>query len=94
MFHRRGAQHVYANVLSRIKDPLEECDCYTVGQKFRDLPCGGFHYCTRVNKQWVRLMSMIGAFGGAQCGGGVAGSGDVRAPGGLKLGRKCIFPRT
>ena len=27
LIHRKGAEHVNADALSRIKDPLEECDC-------------------------------------------------------------------
>ena len=43
ILHRKGAEHVNADALSRIRDPLEECDCYTAGQNLRDLPCGGCH---------------------------------------------------
>ena len=55
LIHRRGAEHINADALSRIKDPLEECDCYSAGQKLHDLPCGGCHYCTRAHKQWARF---------------------------------------
>ena len=55
LIHRRGAEHINADALSRIKDLLEECDCYSAGQKLHDLPCGGCHYCTRAHKQWARF---------------------------------------
>ena len=55
LIHRKGAEHVNAAALSRIKDPLEECDCYGAGQRLGDLPCGGCHYCTRAHKQWARF---------------------------------------
>ena len=32
LIHRRGAEHINADALSRIRDPLEACDCYSAGQ--------------------------------------------------------------
>ena len=55
LIHRRGAEHINTDALNHIKDPLEECDCYSAGQKLRKLPCGGCHYCTRAHKQWARF---------------------------------------
>ena len=55
LLHRKGAEHLNADALSRIRDPLSECDCYRAGQDLRDLPCGGCHYCTRAHKQWARF---------------------------------------
>lgn len=55
LIHRKGAEHINADALSRIPDPLEECDCYRAGQNVRDLPCGGCHYCSRAHKQWARF---------------------------------------
>lgn len=55
LIHRKGTEHVNADSLSRIRDPLEKCDCYSAGQNLHDLPCGGCHYCTRAHKQWARF---------------------------------------
>ena len=55
LIHRKGAEHTNADALSRVKDPLEQCDCYSAGQKLQDLPCGGCPYCTRAHKQWARF---------------------------------------
>ena len=41
IIHRKGAEHINADALSRLKDPFVECDCYTTGQNVSDLPCGG-----------------------------------------------------
>ena len=55
LLHRKGAEHINAYALSRIRDPLSKCDCYRAGQDLRDLPCGGCHYCTGAHKQWARF---------------------------------------
>ena len=55
LIHRKGAEHVNVDALSRIKDPLEECHCYGAGQRLGDLPCRGCHYCTRAHKQWAQF---------------------------------------
>ena len=54
----KGAEHVNADVLSRIKDPLEECDCYGAGQRLGDLPNGGYHYLRgRISSGHVSMMT-------------------------------------
>ena len=51
LIHRKDAEQVNADALSRIKDPLEECYCYGAGQRLGDLPCRGCHYCPRAHNQ-------------------------------------------
>ncbi|KAK7505163.1 hypothetical protein BaRGS_00003733 [Batillaria attramentaria] len=53
--HRKGKDHINADVLSRLPDSLEACDCYTAGQELQSLPCGGCRYCTRAHAQWARF---------------------------------------
>ena len=53
--HRAGKDHVNADGLSRIPDSLDMCNCYTVGSKVEDLPCGGCKYCVRAHGQWDRF---------------------------------------
>ena len=55
IIHRKGAEHINADALSRLKDPFVECDCYTAGQNVSDLPCGGCNYCLRAHRQWARF---------------------------------------
>ncbi|MCG8047953.1 MAG: RNase H-like domain-containing protein, partial [Candidatus Thiodiazotropha endolucinida] len=55
ILHRKGAEHINADALTRLKDPFKECDCYRAGQNVSDLPCGGCHYCRRAHKQWARF---------------------------------------
>ena len=55
LIHRKGAEHVNADALSSIKDPLEECHCYGAGQRLDNLPCRGSHYCMRAHKQWAQF---------------------------------------
>ena len=55
IIHRKGAEHINADALSRLKDPFVECDCYTAGQNVSDLPCGGCNYCRRAHRQWARF---------------------------------------
>ena len=55
VIHRRGSEHINADRLSRIQDPLEGCDCYTAGDVVRNLPCGGCTYCVRAHNQWGRF---------------------------------------
>ena len=53
--HRKGTEHQNADSLSRIRDPLKKCDCYTAGCKLENLPCGGCPYCRRAHRQWARF---------------------------------------
>ena len=55
ILHRRGCFHQNADSLSRIRDPLKECDCYKAGLSVEDLPCGGCAYCRRAHRQWARF---------------------------------------
>ena len=55
VIHRRGTEHINADRLSRIEDPLESCNCYTAGDDVRNLPCGGCTYCVRAHNQWGRF---------------------------------------
>ena len=53
--HRPGNDHVNAHGLSRIPDPLVQCNCYSYGCDVQELPCGGCKYCVRANEQWDRF---------------------------------------
>ena len=53
--HRPGKDHVNADGLSRIPDPLVQCNYYSYICDVQDLPCGGCKYCVRANKQWDRF---------------------------------------
>ena len=53
--HRPGKDHVNADGLSRIPDPLVQCNYYSYGCDVQDLPCGGCKYCVRANEQWDRF---------------------------------------
>ncbi|MCG8035188.1 MAG: DDE-type integrase/transposase/recombinase [Candidatus Thiodiazotropha taylori] len=55
ILHRKGAEHTNADALSRIRDPLPECDCYRAGMSVDNLPCGGCDYCRRAHRQWARF---------------------------------------
>ena len=55
ILHRKGILHENADALSRIRDPLQECDCYREGISVEDLPCGGCAYCRRAHRQWARF---------------------------------------
>ena len=55
ILHRKGINHENADALSRIRDPLKECDCYKAGLSVEDLPCGGCPYCRRAHRQWARF---------------------------------------
>lgn len=50
--HRPGIKHGNADALSRKPDDLTPCPSYVAGIRPADLPCGGCHYCTRVDQQW------------------------------------------
>ena len=52
--HRPGKDHVNVDGLSRIPDPLVQCNYYSYGCDVQDLPCGSFKYCVRPNEQWDR----------------------------------------
>ena len=45
--HRPGTNYVG---LSRITDPLVQCNYYSYGCDVQDLPCGGCKYCIRANE--------------------------------------------
>ena len=45
VIHRRGTEHINADRLSRIEDPLESCNCYIAGDDVLNLPCGTRNYC-------------------------------------------------
>ena len=49
--HRPGKDHVNADGLSRIPDPLVQCNYYSYGCDVQDFPCGGCKYCVRANEQ-------------------------------------------
>ena len=53
--HRPGNDHVNADGLSRIMDPLVQCNYYSYVCDVYDLPCGGCKYCVRANEQWDRF---------------------------------------
>ena len=53
--HRPGKDHVNADGLSRIPDPLVQCNYYSYGCDVQDLPCGGCKYCVRAIEQWDRF---------------------------------------
>lgn len=55
ILHRKGVNHENADALSRIRDPLKECDCYRAGLSVEVLPCGGCPYCRRAHRQWARF---------------------------------------
>lgn len=47
-----GSSQLNANALSRIPETLSECSCYKAGNSPpENLPHGGYHYCTRAQKQ-------------------------------------------
>ena len=53
--YRPGKDHVNADGLSRIPDPLVQCTYYSYGYDVQDLPCRGCNYCVRANEQWDRF---------------------------------------
>ena len=53
--HRPGKDHVNADGLSGITDPLVQCNYYSYGCDVQDLPCGGCKYYVRANEQWDRF---------------------------------------
>ena len=53
--HRSGKFHVNAHGLSRIPDPLVQCNYYSYVYDVQDLSCGGYKYCVHANKQWHRF---------------------------------------
>ena len=57
--HRPGNDHVNADGLSRIPDPLVQCNYYFYGCDVQDLPCGGCKYCVRENEQWDRFYDEV-----------------------------------
>ena len=50
--HRPGKDHVNADGLSKIPDPLMQCNYYSYDCGVQDLQCGDCKYCVRVNEQW------------------------------------------
>ena len=59
ILHRPGKKHLNADVLSRIPDSLQSCNCYEAGKDLSSLPCGGCPYCTRAHTQWDRFESDV-----------------------------------
>ena len=55
ILHHKGILHENADALSRIRDPLLQCDCYRAGLSVEDFPCGGCAYCRRTHRQWARF---------------------------------------
>ena len=53
--HRPGKDHVNVDGLSRIPDPLVQCNYYSYVCDVQDLPCGGCKYYVWVNEQWDRF---------------------------------------
>ena len=49
--HRPGKDHVNADGLSRIPDPLVQCNYYSYGCDVQDLPCSGCNYRVWANEQ-------------------------------------------
>ena len=49
--HRPGKNHVNADGMSRIPDPLVQFNYYSYGSDVHDLPCGGCKYCVQANEQ-------------------------------------------
>ena len=49
--HRPGKDHVNADGLSRIPDPLVQCNYYSYCYDVQDLPCGGCKYYVPANEQ-------------------------------------------
>ena len=60
ILNRKGISHESADALSRIRDPLQECDCYRSGLSVQDLPCGCCAYCRRAHRQWARFNEDVG----------------------------------
>ena len=52
---RPGKDHVNEEGLSRISDPLVQCNYYSYGCDVQELPCGGCKYCVWANEQWDRF---------------------------------------
>ena len=55
ILHRKGILHENADALSRIREPLQEYDCYRASLSVEDLPCGGCAYCRRAHRKWARF---------------------------------------
>ena len=53
--HRTESKHVNDDGLSRIPDPLTQCNCYSAGSNVEDLPCGGCEYCVRAHSNWEQF---------------------------------------
>ena len=53
--HRPGKDHVNADGLPRIPDPLVNCNYDSYGCDVQNLPCSGCKYCVRANEQWDRF---------------------------------------
>ena len=51
----RDTEQNSVDALSRKEDNLAPCDCYRVGTRIEDLPCGGCQYCSKMHRQLVRL---------------------------------------
>ena len=53
--HRSAKDHMIADSLLRIPDPLVQCNYYYYGCDVKDLSCGGCKYCVQANEQWDRF---------------------------------------
>ena len=48
--HRRGRDHLDADILTRIRDDVPYCDCYRAAEDITLLPCKGCKYCEQWNE--------------------------------------------
>ena len=58
--HQSGKDHVNADGLSRIPDPLVQCNYYSFDCDVEDLPCGDCKYVVLANEQWDRFHNEMG----------------------------------
>ena len=59
VIHRPGKEHVNADALSRIPDPLTYCDNYVADVTIEQLPCYPCAFCKRADTEWARFGSDI-----------------------------------
>lgn len=55
IIYRVGRFYCNVDVMFRIFDRLERCNCFEVGVDFSFLLCGGCKFCVRVYYQWIRF---------------------------------------
>ena len=53
--HRKGVNHGNADALSRYPLKGPHCDCYSIGSRLCDLPCGGCTHCAKIHQEWSRF---------------------------------------